>query len=33
MVFKSDRKRNIERFAAYALNILRKKIDNEIKRL
>ena len=31
--YKGDRQRNIERFAAYALNILRKKIDNEIKRL
>lgn len=31
--YKGDRHRNIERFAAYALNILRKKIDNEIKHL
>ena len=31
--YKGDRQRNIERFAAYALNILRKKIDNDIKRL
>lgn len=31
--YKGDRQRNIERFAAYALNILRKKIDNEIKHL
>lgn len=30
MVFKGDRKRNIERFAANALNILRKKLVNEI---
>ena len=30
-VFKNDRKRNIERFAAAALNHLRKKIQNEIK--
>lgn len=30
MVFKGDRKRNIERFAANALNILRKKIVNEL---
>ena len=29
--YNGDRKRNIERFAAYALNILRKKIINEIK--
>lgn len=29
MVFKGDRKRNIERFAANALNILRKKLVNE----
>ena len=28
--YNGDRKRNIERFAAYALNILRKKIINEI---
>lgn len=31
MVFKGDRKRNIERFAANALNILRKKVVNELK--
>ena len=31
MVFKGDRKRNIERFAANALNILRKKLVNELK--
>ena len=30
MVFKGDRKRNIERFAANALNILRKKLVNEL---
>jgi nicotinamide-nucleotide amidase len=30
-VFKNDRKRNIERFAAAALNHLRKKIQNELK--
>lgn len=30
MVFKGDRKRNIERFAANALNILRQKLVNEI---
>lgn len=30
MVFKGDRKRNIERFAANALNILRKTIVNEL---
>lgn len=30
MVFKGDRKRNIERFAANALNILRLKLVNEI---
>ena len=30
MVFKGDRKRNIDRFAANALNILRKKLVNEI---
>ena len=30
MVFKGDRKRNIERFAANALNILRKKLANEL---
>lgn len=30
MVFKGDRKRNIERFAANALNILRKKVVNEL---
>lgn len=30
MQFKGDRKRNIERFAANALNILRKKIVNEV---
>ena len=30
MVFKGDRKRNIERFAAHALNILRKKLVNEL---
>ena len=30
-VFKNDRKRNIERFAASALNHLRKKILNELK--
>jgi nicotinamide-nucleotide amidase len=28
--YKGDRIRNIERFAAYALNILRKKIINEL---
>lgn len=31
MVFKGNRKRNIERFAANALNILRLKVVNEIK--
>ena len=31
MVFKGDRKRNIERFAANALNKLREKLVNEIK--
>lgn len=31
--YKGDRQRNIERFAAYALNILRKKIDNELNNL
>ena len=30
MVFKGDRKRNIDRFAANALNLLRKKIKNEL---
>ena len=30
MVFKGDRKRNTERFAANALNILRKKLVNEL---
>ena len=30
MVFKGDRKRNIDRFAANALNILRKKLVNEL---
>ena len=30
MVFKGDRKRNIDRFAANALNLLRKKIQNEL---
>lgn len=30
MIFKGDRKRNIDRFAANALNILRKKIISEI---
>ena len=30
MVFKGDRKRNIDRFAANALNLLRKKIKNEV---
>lgn len=30
MVFKGDRKRNIERFAANALNILREKLVNEL---
>jgi nicotinamide-nucleotide amidase len=30
MVFKGDRKRNIDRFAANALNILRKKIQTEL---
>ena len=30
MVFKGDRKRNIERFAANALNILRKKVKFEL---
>ena len=30
MVFKGDRKRNIERFASNALNILRKKLVNEL---
>lgn len=30
LIFKGDRKRNIDRFAANALNILRKKILNEI---
>ena len=30
LVFKGDRKRNIERFAANALNILRKKLVNEL---
>lgn len=32
MVFKGDRKRNIERFAANALNILRKKLVNELNK-
>lgn len=31
MVFKGDRKRNIERFTANALNILRKKVEKELK--
>lgn len=31
MVFKGDRKRNIDRFAANALNLLRKKIKAELK--
>lgn len=31
MTFKGDRKRNIDRFAANALNILRKKIKSELK--
>ena len=31
MIFKGDRKRNIERFASSALNILRKKILKDIK--
>jgi nicotinamide-nucleotide amidase len=31
MVFKGDRKRNIERFAANALNKLREKLVNELK--
>ena len=31
MVFKGDRKRNIERFTANALNILRIKLVNELK--
>lgn len=31
MVFRNDRKRNIERFASSALNILRKKLVNELK--
>ena len=31
MIFKSDRKRNIERFASSALNILRMKLIKEIK--
>lgn len=31
MVFKSDRKRNIERFASSALNLLRVKLVNELK--
>ena len=30
-VFRNDRKRNIERFSAAALNHLRKKIENELK--
>ena len=30
MVFKGDRKRNIDRFASNALNLLRKKIKNEL---
>ena len=30
MVFKGDRKRNIDRFAANALNLLRKRIKNEL---
>ena len=30
MVFKGDRKRNIDRFTANALNLLRKKIQNEL---
>ena len=30
MVFKGDRKRNIDRFAANALNLIRKKIKNEL---
>jgi hypothetical protein len=30
MVFKGDRKRNIDRFAANALNLLRAKIKNEL---
>lgn len=32
LLFKSDRKRNIERFASSALNLLRIKLVNEIKR-
>lgn len=31
MVFRNDRKRNIERFASSALNILREKLVNELK--
>ena len=31
MVFKGDRKRNIQRFAANALNLLRIKVVNELK--
>ena len=31
MIFKSDRKRNIERFASSALNLLRVKLVNELK--
>ena len=30
MVFKGDRKRNIDRFAANALNLLRKKVKHEL---
>ena len=30
LVFKSDRKRNIERFASSAINLLRKKIIKEL---
>ena len=30
MVFRGDRKRNIDRFAAYALNILMNKVKNEL---
>ena len=30
MTFKGDRKRNIDRFAAHALNFLRRKIKSEI---
>ena len=32
MVFNGDRERNINRFAAYALNYLRKKIETELNR-